>query len=423
LYIRSLELHNFQKHEHFVAEFTDKVNVFYGETDAGKSCIIRAIKWVVNNEPKGDVVRKNGTKKTSVILTLNTGVSIERRKSESINAYVVTVNGEERKYDSVGRNIPDEVKQILNMLPLEVDGNSILLNIASQFEPSFMLDSKAYSPTFRMKVLNKLTGNDILDSVAQSINKDSLKLSRELKLIEEELVTKEESLKDLSLEKDVLSNRFEKSAYVYKSILKSIERYESAFTLRKQLNDIEDGLELTSDKIKGIKIPDEDKVKGLGYRIIKFESVLKIQMTLKSLDDEIEFVSKKLAGIRFPEDLSQLKDRAVRYQKASEICCELAQNAEAIRNSEKVLKGISLPDEKLIKSLLSRSEAYQKALSIGSDLKSNSDLYKTLCLKLEGITEAIMKEIDHYKGILKEYQHCPICHQKITDKILDEIKL
>ena len=177
MHIRSLKLINFQKHSDLQIDFCDGVNVLYGSSDAGKSCIRRALEWICQNE-SFDGVRKTGTKKTIVTLTLDNNIEIERVRSQSINRYIIREGKEEQVFDAIGKSIPDEVKEKLTIYPIEVDGEQIYLNSQPQIALPFLFDK---SPSFRMKLFNKLTGNDVLDKLFGQFNKDILRIKRDLR--------------------------------------------------------------------------------------------------------------------------------------------------------------------------------------------------------------------------------------------------
>ena len=46
-----LEIKNFQSHKNTTIDFDKNINSICGETDNGKSAVIRAIKWIVENRP------------------------------------------------------------------------------------------------------------------------------------------------------------------------------------------------------------------------------------------------------------------------------------------------------------------------------------------------------------------------------------
>ena len=104
---------NFQKHEHLEINFVDGVNVLYGASDIGKSCIRRAIEWIVQNE-NIDGVRRTNSKKTSVSITLDNDIEVERIRSQSINRYIIRKGKDEQIFDAVGKSIPNEVKELMD---------------------------------------------------------------------------------------------------------------------------------------------------------------------------------------------------------------------------------------------------------------------------------------------------------------------
>ena len=129
-YITKLELNNFQKHKHLIVNFTKGVNVIVGETDAGKSCVMRAITWLTfPSELKGDVVRRENTKKTSVKAWYNNGIIIERVKSESVNRYIIGEGETKEEYNAIGKTLPKEVQEALMVKHIDIDGDKLILNI------------------------------------------------------------------------------------------------------------------------------------------------------------------------------------------------------------------------------------------------------------------------------------------------------
>ena len=60
--IRRLVIDNFQSHEHTEVEFGSGLNVVVGPSDFGKSALVRALRWVLYNEPRGANFIRAGTK-------------------------------------------------------------------------------------------------------------------------------------------------------------------------------------------------------------------------------------------------------------------------------------------------------------------------------------------------------------------------
>ena len=65
-----IQLRNFQGHKATNIELSDAINVLCGDTDAGKSSIIRALYWVCFNRPTGDGYIRKGADSMSVSINI-----------------------------------------------------------------------------------------------------------------------------------------------------------------------------------------------------------------------------------------------------------------------------------------------------------------------------------------------------------------
>lgn len=80
--ISRIEIVNFQSHSYTDLYLSDGVNVIVGPSDSGKTAIIRAIKWVLFNEPSGSSFIKRGEEYAKVVLYFNDNTIIERGRSK-----------------------------------------------------------------------------------------------------------------------------------------------------------------------------------------------------------------------------------------------------------------------------------------------------------------------------------------------------
>ena len=353
MFVRILELNNFQKHSHLKLEFSDKLNVLYGDTDAGKSCIIRALKWIFFNEPKGDIIRKEGTKKTSAKVTLDNGVIVEKIKSNSINAYILYKDGEEKRFDAVGKTIPDEIKKALQVTTINVDNEEVILNIADQISLPFLIGKSA---TFRSKLFNKLTGSDIIDKVFQSLNKDILKIGRETKLETEHLKEQQKSLEEVTLQKNKLKKLYSNFKNQFDNLKVLQERYEKAVDLKDKLEVNYCDLQETKVLLSNIKIISNDLVIGLKKDIDKLENYEVLINKLKALNAELENTDEQLNKIRIPKiDIDKLKNDYDKLKRLKDLYSQLLEVKGVIIDSDSEIhqyKNLITENEKKYKELL-----------------------------------------------------------------------
>lgn len=106
--IEKLRLQNFQKHTDAKLKL-GRVTCVVGESDRGKSSIIRAIRWLMLNQPAGDSVRKHDTKQTTVTAWID-GKRVERGKGRE-NVYRL----EKAEYKAFGNKVPEGIATFLNV--------------------------------------------------------------------------------------------------------------------------------------------------------------------------------------------------------------------------------------------------------------------------------------------------------------------
>lgn len=105
--IKSIELVNIQKHKHITLSLSG-INVLIGETESGKTSILRGILWNILNNTSGEKLLNNdGAKACSVTITCGDDV-VSRNWSKTENTYVL--NG--KKFSAIRTSVPDEVSKL-----------------------------------------------------------------------------------------------------------------------------------------------------------------------------------------------------------------------------------------------------------------------------------------------------------------------
>ena len=110
--LKKLVLRNFQKHRKLVIEFDPHVTTIVGPSDAGKSTIIRALRWVSLNKPQGTKFTTWGEE--SVKVTLQTAQeNISRARGPSSNTYRL----ESAVFKAFGDTVPSGITTTLRITP------------------------------------------------------------------------------------------------------------------------------------------------------------------------------------------------------------------------------------------------------------------------------------------------------------------
>ena len=116
------------------------VNVVVGESDVGKSAVVRALQGLIGNQ-RGDGFINNRTGKCRVAVRVpsdDDGATVSWEKPE--NSYRIDDNDPFKK---VGTSVPKEVLGLINMAPLELDKNSTRsINIVEQGGAKFLVEDK-----------------------------------------------------------------------------------------------------------------------------------------------------------------------------------------------------------------------------------------------------------------------------------------
>jgi exonuclease SbcC len=181
--LETVEIINYQGHEHSILEFDKGLNVIKGPTHSGKSSIWRALYWALQNRPLGEgFVSYFASKedKTSVALEFDDGVVI-RSRSKDDNIY--DVNSKELK--AVKSDIPDEVKEVTKLDEV---------NLHNQDDPYFLILD---TPGNVARKLNESVGLDIIDETMSKVNGIIKRSQMKLKVIDEELFKLEGELESL----------------------------------------------------------------------------------------------------------------------------------------------------------------------------------------------------------------------------------
>lgn len=176
--LNKLILRNFQKHKKLIVPL-GQITTIIGRTDAGKSAIIRALRWITLNQPRGDAFIRDGAKECSVSLFVDDH-KIKRTKGEA-NTYQL----DDQNYQGFGTKVPDTIADLLNIGPI---------NFQQQHDASFWL---SLSSAEVGRQLNTVINMDLMDKMMSRVSKDEREAQSRYKYEQERLVDIEKNLKEL----------------------------------------------------------------------------------------------------------------------------------------------------------------------------------------------------------------------------------
>lgn len=145
--LERLNLENFQTHERLDLDLNHPVTVLIGPSDAGKSSVLRALRWLCTGQAPKSPMPTWGSDNVKVMLTAD-GRAVERSKGKNGNSYAL----DSKRFDAVGKdNVPEEVAALLNVAEQ---------NFARQHQSHFWL---ADTPGEVSRQLNSIVNLGLID--------------------------------------------------------------------------------------------------------------------------------------------------------------------------------------------------------------------------------------------------------------------
>ncbi len=286
--IQSLEIKNFQSHKHSKLNFCSGINIIQGQSDSGKSAIIRALKWVIYNRPLGDSFCSHWGGDTEVSLNLLPTLKVVRAKHKNQNIYKMEGN----IYKAFGTEVPESIKLAINM-------NDI--NVQNQLDSPFLLSD---SPGEVAAHFNHLADLSIIDRTFKNLNSKLKSEKNQLQFNMEALEEKKAELEAFpDLEK--LKNKLE--------VLEVLQRHITETTLLKNsLSSLKDNLISVEEQIQKIEdiIEDEQMVNEILFSVEsmkekeqEYSNLRNIVYQLNGIDERIKELEYSMADLATIDNL------------------------------------------------------------------------------------------------------------------------
>lgn len=268
--LKSLFIQNFRLHKKLKIKFGPNVTTIVGKSYAGKSTIVRALKWVCLNRPAGTSVIRWGEKQAKAVLRVD-GKKVTRIRGKGKNQYLL---GKE-KFEAFGNDPPSKVSSIINI------GEN---NFQGQHSLPFWFGETAGEVS---RKLNKIVNLNVIDTTLQKLNSMRQKAKTVTQVTEERLKEARKKKNDL---KYILEMQKE-----WKEITKLQKRLEE------QEEDIEELEEITEKCVSQIRIlkrikPPSTKRAALAYK--KLEKIEGEYTELEIVIDRIESAFRKNTRIQ-----------------------------------------------------------------------------------------------------------------------------
>lgn len=465
-YISAIKLKNFQSHIDSTLAFSGGLNVIVGPSDSGKTAIIRAIKWVLYDEPQGDAVIRTGTEEVYVKIEMSDGSWIKKTRKKKKTVYVLfdIWTEKEEVFQGSRGDVKQRVANILGMR-FDADGGKSSFNLQEQLEAPFLLSASGSS---KAMAIGQLIGLDVIDDATQGtrtdittkkqqINRfikeedrldeilmqysDLESISDELNRIDHllsEIAQKKkrmDTLSDLLMNKNLLNTQINEvqqtiDKYVHLEkwidVLKQLEKQYDAYKFRIEL--------LEQKRILEDFIRDNLKI------ISETQEVHNIEKLLECLQEK-NFLFSRLRDFTFLVDKisKEMNSTEKILQKTSEISkiesleSVIREKNYLLEKSKKLLdrhnkiqydKNVVILDLKRHSELdhvLRLNEQIEDKIKLFEGLKNNAFLLKDYAMRIQkghlylSERESDIKEkTQEYENLWSKEERCPTCLRPIS---------
>ncbi len=221
--IQNLKLSNFQSHKKTEFNFHSGITVITGETDVGKSAVIRGLKWVALNKPPGESVRRHYTKLTDVDLE-----GVRKTRSASKHQYA----HKSKVYKALRSDVPVPISDTLRLSDVNFQG---------QHDTYFLIGD---SPGHVARELNEVADLQVIDSSLKRVKQLTRTMKDEEKQLKIEIKDKKLEVEKLSWVK-VADRDFNKIETLEQKIHNTVEsiadlskKYNSCNSIKSELETI-----------------------------------------------------------------------------------------------------------------------------------------------------------------------------------------
>lgn len=353
--ILKIRLKSWQSHIDTTIDFNNNnINIITGVSSSGKTAIKRAIEWVLFGSDVAELdYRRWGSKETSVTIWIDNGFNVERVRSDTLNRYILRKDGcTDILFDAIGKDIPEEIQKVIQVKKLSIDGISLNLNIANQLGIPFLLEQP---PSFRAKLFNFLTGNELLDLIFKFLNKENLRISKDIKSKEALLLEQESQIKEFEERYTPLKAKLNSVKELYLDLQNNIAYCEELQKIKTSLDKNNASSKVIKEKLQHIVIISDTTIQSIKKTAEHIAILEDIKINLTNTQQKEYTIRKRLNTIKIvnvdfealkqkiiqAEELKTLSEKRIHiYDKNKELLRRQIELQGSIANTEKEIDEI-----------------------------------------------------------------------------------
>lgn len=347
-----------------VIPFSDGLNIFTGETGAGKSILINGINAVLGQRSTKDIVRSGCNK--AVVTALFTDIADNVK--EKLDEFGVSYEDDEisitREINADGGSVARINGRTTSVSVLKELG-SLLINIHGQHDNQILMDSEKH-----IKILDSFGGDDTLLTEYKESFKQLQQTARKLKELKKRETEKAERLRSLN---EIIEEmrELELEEGEYEALEKEYETAQNAEQIISSLNmcvQLLSGEESASDLILKAESELEDLSDSSPYSEL-YERLSAAEIEISDIADELTAITDKieLDGQRVEylrQRISKINHLKRKYMCDCSQLIDMYNNAleetGSLESSSDEIKKLNEEKEELLKVVTERAKTLSK---------------------------------------------------------------
>jgi DNA repair exonuclease SbcCD ATPase subunit len=429
--LKKIEIWDFECHKHSVFEDFDKgLNLVFGDSDAGKTSMVRALKLAAYNDFDPNCVR-TGAKNCQVYVETERGyVHVTRGK---VNIWKTCRKGEaEQEFTKIGKNILQEAAMIIGLHIVSLGDIDLPINIMDQNESHFMLNELAgsnASGSMRAQIIDEISGCAGIEGLIKEVSLDRHRFGRKMKEHEDNAKALRESMHD--------KNFIQTEEKLLDDVQKLVNDKNDADRIMSQMADIFEEHHEASEQMKDIneklgKMPNTKILKAIlnsaTKALTQIRELSPIMAEHKTLVVEMNQAKHKIDSIPDLDEVNKclqvVRENGAIISKAVMLKTEHNNLTESLRQYDEELS--SIPDLDEVNSILKDCEnkiaLVNKVQSRGEDLVTALDEMDDAEKNLEKAEENLRQAIIERNKALQDVDVCPLTKAPISGECFKGLK-
>jgi chromosome segregation ATPase len=431
--IKRLIVENFQSHKKTMVEFEQGLNVIVGPSDFGKSALVRALRWVFYNEPRGANFIRAGARVCQVQVEMDDGCVVTRlRSTTGKNQYLLQRCGEdELVFEGFGNEIPVEIMQATGIRKIVVDERyKAELNLGAQLEAPFLL---AENGAIKAKVIGQLGGVHILDWAQRSVNTELRRLGEQEKRRRDELEGLAEALKFYA-HLPQLQERIRQIEALVHQVEEAAGKIEGLTALKSEWQENLAAVKRVEQVLTALGRLDEAEraCRRLAEYSEEYRNFVGLHTEISHVDRLLAQTEQVLANTRHVPELGDCLQRADPLLREWQ---ELSRIAADLENIDKYLRTVSFitertkelgkAEKKLAEVEINRKR-WDMYLELRQGWQEHEQALRGACLAAERYQKEIDSRLPNFREFLLKIGKCPVCFGKLdteaVERVMDEYK-